>query len=167
MRPSPIALSCALALVACTPAPRPDARPTAADATPDATTPPAPPPPPAPAVVPRGCELNLRGRYRLAGRVPLTYLVEDDGTHLLLRLEGVDAGAEALALTRTAKGFVGVVTGQAKAPGGTLCAVSFRAELVACRADALVLRSEDAVKVDDACQLREPAPATEKTLLRE
>jgi len=146
------------------PAARPDPLP-ASEAGLDAAAPPPPPP-----VVPRGCDINLGGSYRLEARPSVKYRLEDDGTHVTLRLASTaDAGGEATAFTatRTHQGFLGLVTAQATSPGGRLCAVSFRAEIVSCRAEGLTIRSDDTATLDDTCQARGVGAATDKVLLRD
>lgn len=141
------------------PAPAPDA---GASAAPDAGE---------PIAVPRGCDVNLAGRYRLAGRASARYELSDDGLHLTARALGADAseaGGMSLSLNRTAKGFVGRVSGTARTAGGRECAVAFPAALVACRAQEIVIQSADELEVDEQCRQREsPRSVTEKVLERE
>jgi hypothetical protein len=165
-----LALTCAW-LAACdrnAPAARPDPPPASRPA--DAATDAAAPAPEAP-VVPKGCEINLAGRYRLAKKPHGRFEVEDDGTHLTARPIGAgDAGPDlgAVVLDRTAKGFVGLVVGTARTATGVDCPVAFRAELVACTSEELTLRSDDSVTVDERCRMRrDAASATEKVLVRE
>lgn len=124
-----------------------------------------------PIVVPRGCDINLTGRYRLAGRAEARYEIEDDGHHLTARALGAGAsegGGMTLALDRTARGFVGHVLGTARTEGGRECPVAFSASLVACHAEGIVLQSADELKVDEQCRLRErPQSVSEKVLERE
>jgi len=170
-------VACGLALASCAgdrPA-RPDPVPAAGPL--DAQAPPAPPPPPEKAVVPKGCDINLAGRYKLGAKPYWTYLVEDDGVHLVAkRTDLPDAGAVAepgrqpgLVLDRTARGFVGFELGFAASPSGNRCPVTFRAELTACAPQGLTVRSEDAVSLDDQCRLQRPASAaaSEKVLVRQ
>lgn len=169
MRPAAALLPCLL--LACAgerrpPAPRPDPLPASAPE-PDAAA-----PAPEKAVVPRGCDINLAGHYRLQKRPALRYLVEDDGTHLVARPAAPDdAGTDdsmGLVADRTARGFVGLVVGYARTPSGARCPVTFKAEIVACDPGGLTVRSEDAVSLDDECRIRRPAgAATEKVLVRE
>ncbi len=125
----------------------------------------------APIAVPRGCDINLSGRYHLRGRSPARYEVEDDGFHLTARALGLDASqtsAMSLWLERTPKGFVGHVLGTARTVGGRECPVAFPAALIACRAEDLVIQSADELSVDEQCQVREsPQAVTEKVLERE
>jgi hypothetical protein len=140
-------------------------------------TEPTPPPPPAPVVkekilVPRGCDINLAGLYHLAQRPSPRYRLEDDGVRLIARpLDAPDGGnpeAMTMALDRTGKGFVGLVVGSARTAGGTDCPVSFKASIVACDAQGVTVRSDDAASLDEAChQRRQPGSATEKLLLRD
>ena len=165
----PLLALCAL-LPACdrhAPAPRPDPAPTSqkADAATDAST------PVEQAVVPKGCEINLSGRYRLSKKPGGRFEVEDDGTHLTARpIGGFDGGSDPGALTadRTPNGFVGLVLGTARTATGKDCAVAFKAEIVACSAQGVTLRSDDAVAVDEKCRMRrDEGSATDKVLLRE
>jgi len=126
----------------------------------------------APISVPRGCEVNLSGSYRLSsGRSAARYSVTDDGTRLTARALAEDAAQApgmALVLDRTPKGFVGQVVGTARTEGGRDCPVAFSAALTACSAEAIVVRSVDELKVDERCRLRESAQAvSEKVLERE
>lgn len=127
-------------------------------------------PPSAPIAVPRGCEVNLSGRYHLLGRSAARYAVTDDGVHLMLHALGEDAGAKEMALVmdRTPQGFVGLVVGNAKTDGGPDCPVAFSAALTSCSAEGIVVRSVDELEVDERCRLRESAEAiSEKVLVRE
>lgn len=125
----------------------------------------------APISVPRGCDINLTGRYRLAGRAEARYEVIDDGHHLSARALGADASEGSgmtLALDRTARGFIGHVLGTARTEGGRECPVAFSASLVACHAEDIVLQSADELNVDEQCRLRErPQAVSEKVLERE
>lgn len=164
MRPPILALAL-LALACDRPVPpRPDPAPVAAAMSADAA--------PEPAVVPRGCEINLSGRYRLQRKPSLRYLVTDDGEHLLARpldaLDGGDPAAMAMVLDRTPRGFVGKIVGYARTAAGALCPVTFAAELIACGPEGLTVRSEDSVSVDEQCRVRRlEGSATEKVLVRE
>ncbi|HEY3448065.1 MAG TPA: hypothetical protein VGK67_17035 [Myxococcales bacterium] len=156
------------------------ATPAALDAqAPDAAAAPAPP---EKAVVPKGCDINLGGRYKLSKKPFWTYQVEDDGVHLVAkRADLPDAGEPAepdraprpsepgLVLERTARGFVGNELGFARSPSGTQCPVTFRAEIVACDAQGFTVRSEDSVALDDQCHIQRsgPASASEKVLVRQ
>ncbi len=106
------------------------------------------------------------GRYRYRG--------EDDGGTLLLSLmrplpdgggaEGPDAGTKVL-LSRTPEGFLGATHAYAYAPGGTLCAVDFRTELLECDDAGLILLSEERTAVDEASCL--PSLAQPRRVLLE
>jgi len=156
-----------LALLGCehgSPGPRvePPRPPPAADA--------APPAPPR-AQVPRGCEVNLGGVYRLAKRPHWRYQVDDDGEHLTARPLGLADGGAApmtMVLDRTARGFVGMIAGTASTASGTACPVAFAAEIVACDAAGLTVRSADELQLDEQCRLRPSASApVERVLWRE
>ncbi len=127
-------------------------------------------PPSAPIGVPRGCEVNLSGRYHLLGKGSARYAATDDGVHLMLRSLGEDAGAPEMVLVmdRTPRGFVGLVVGNSKTDGGPECPVAFSAELTSCSAEGIVVRSVDELRVDGRCRLSESAEASsEKVLERE
>jgi hypothetical protein len=139
-----------------------------------------PPPPPAPdaaaprekAVVPKGCDINLAGRYHLARRPLWRYLVEDDGDQLVARpLDSGDGGgseAMAMVLDRTGHGFVGTLSGSARAASGELCPVAFKAQIVACDGDGVTVRSDDAISLDGQCRMRRvEGQVTDKVLVRE
>ncbi|MBI5548462.1 MAG: hypothetical protein HY901_31655 [Deltaproteobacteria bacterium] len=122
--------------------------------------------------MPRGCDLNLAGRYRLSIKPFWRYQLEDDGTHVTLRPadppDGGDPDAMAMALSRTSRGLLGMVTGHARSVSGARCPVSFPAQLIACSPEGLTVRSEDELSLDDQCQMRRTSAApTDKVLLRE
>ncbi len=141
----------------------------------------APPPEPERPAVPKGCDINLGGRYKLWKKPFWTYLLEDDGVHVIAkRVDLPDAGAPSppgaseasgLVLDRTARGFLGHELGFARSPSGTRCPVTFRAEIVSCDAQGVTLRSEDTVALDDQCRIQRPAAGagstTEKVLVRQ
>ena len=139
-----------------------------------APTPVAAPPPPAKEkiAVPKGCDINLAGHYRLARKPGTHYQLEDDGVHLIVRPvvapDGGSPEAMAMALDRTGQGFWGLVVGSARTAGGVECPVSFKASIVACDAQGVTVRSDDAASLDEQChQRRRQDSATEKLLLRE
>ena len=134
------------------------------------------PPPKERAVVPKGCDVNLAGLYHLARRPGWHYLVEDDGERLVARpVEASDGGAVSvdeamsMALERTARGFVGTLSGTARAASGEVCPVSFQAQIVACDGAGVTVRSDDALSLDAQCRTRraEYRAATDKVLVRE
>lgn len=138
------------------------------------------PPPPemrAPRI-PSGCEVNLSGEYRFKGREDWRYLADDDGGTLVLHPvrtladgglgpERPDGGTLIL-LERTPDGFVGAAHAVAWPSRSLACAVSFPTEVTACRGEALLLKTADAVAVDEACRAAPttPPPGREVELLR-
>lgn len=173
MRPFFCLVACAIAL-ACDPRaslPRPSSLSAPPSHGAEANAAPRAVPPERP-VVPHGCEINLGGKYRLAGKPVRRYLAEDDGAHLVVRpLSVPDAGPDETMiarLDRTPKGLVGTISGSARTVGGAVCPVAFKAEIVACGPDALTLRSEDATDIDDRCRARPvEGSVSEKMLIRE
>jgi len=122
--------------------------------------------------VPKGCEINLAGRYHLEKKPAWRYVVADDGIHLLAQLQtSADTGtkdAMTLALDRTAEGFVGMVVGNASTAGGVACPVAFKAAIIGCDPESVTLRSDDAVTLDEQCRMHAvEGSTTDKVLVRE
>jgi hypothetical protein len=116
--------------------------------------------------VPSGCEANLSGTYTFKGREDWRYLASDDGGTLVLRLlwTSPDGGVgenradrTAIVLERTSDGFAGATHAVAWPTQSVACPVSFPTEVKACRDDGLVLRTVDAIGVDESCRV---APGT-------
>jgi hypothetical protein len=123
------------------------------------------PPGARPIRVPSGCEVDLSGTYTFKGREDWRYLAHDDGGTLVLRLlwRSPDAGTEverpdrtAIIVERTPEGFVGATHSVAWPAQNVACPVSFPTEVKACRDEGLVMRTVDAIAVDETCRL---APA--------
>ncbi|MGI5862837.1 MAG: hypothetical protein ACOX6T_12370 [Myxococcales bacterium] len=125
-----------------------------------------------PVKIPEGCEINLSGRYRAKADRNYRYLIEDDGESLRASLQAADAGpapAPRLELARTPEGFVGKVVTEALTAGGRRCPVHYEAQITACRAGEVVVRSQHALSIDESCRVldQEPAALSDTVLLRE
>ena len=127
---------------------------------------------PEPVRIPEGCAINLSGRYRAQADASFRYLIDDDGESLRATLQATDAGsgpAPRLELARTPEGFVGKVVAEALTAGGQRCPVHYEAQITACRAGEVVVRSQHAVSIDESCRVLdfERAAASDTVLLRE
>lgn len=149
------------------------------------------------AEIPKGCDLNLSGEYHFAKKLRYRYLVEDDGTRIVVRrLEPEKQSKHAkkkevpandntpgahqtdrkelgddseMNLERTGTGFVGFIKAGVRVPSGKTCQVSFQAQIIACSANSISIRSEDSLAVDESCTARkiDSETATEKLLLKD
>ena len=124
-------------------------------------------PRPAPVQVPEGCLSNQSGEYLHADNPVYRYRGRDDGGTLVLVLEvgpsdggtrPAPTGAPRAVLERTSHGFTGHTEGHAFATSGRDCPVSFPTEVVACRSDALTLRTAMGADLDPLCQAVVPSP---------
>ena len=125
-------------------------------------------------MVPKGCDINLAGRYKLATKPYWTYLVEDDGDHLMaVRTDLPDGGTAeqppGMVADRTPRGFLGHELGFARSASGARCPVTFLIEITACTPQGLTVRVEAPIALDDQCRIqRSPDGATsEKILVRQ
>ena len=131
-----------------------------------------------PIQIPAGCEADLSGTYTFKGRDEWRYLARDDGGTLVLQLlstspdGGVGAGAPpnrtSIVLERTPDGFVGAARAEVWPTQSVACSVSFPTEVAACRDAGLVLRTADAIGVDESCRIAPASavPMREVELLR-
>lgn len=113
--------------------------------------------------VPKGCEINLGGAYHNPKDASFKYAVRDDGAHVTIDVKAPLAKGEqpmVFELDRTHAGLSGAIKGEVQTGFGKRCPVSFKAEIVACSAQGITVRAEEAYGIGDDCQRTEGSAET-------